>query len=155
MTSRASRGWCTPTGDVAAVFKGISTAHVCNGVGEAMPRVRDLLYRFRPEGAPGAAAAAGVPADRAAELTAELEPLIAAAEAHTASERAAATDEAQLHAESRRSRRRSDRSSNDHERVAALRGTPAADSRRPAEQRHERGTGGHIAPRHWRSGSSG
>jgi vacuolar-type H+-ATPase subunit H len=42
-----------------------------------VPRVRDLLYRFRPAGAPGAAAAAGVPVDRRADLTAELEPLFA------------------------------------------------------------------------------
>jgi hypothetical protein len=42
-----------------------------------MPRVRDLLYRFRPAGAPGAASAAGVPADRSADLAAELEPLFA------------------------------------------------------------------------------
>lgn len=42
-----------------------------------MPRVRDLLSRFRPSGAPGAANAAGVPADRALEQTAELEPLLA------------------------------------------------------------------------------
>lgn len=41
-----------------------------------MPRVRDLLYRFRPTGVPGAASAAGVPADRDAGL-AELEPLLA------------------------------------------------------------------------------
>lgn len=42
-----------------------------------MPRVRDLLYRFRPAGAPGAAGQAGVPADRGAESAAELEPLFA------------------------------------------------------------------------------
>jgi len=42
-----------------------------------MPRVRDLLYRFRPAGAPGAAGAAGVPVDRSADLAAELEPLFA------------------------------------------------------------------------------
>lgn len=42
-----------------------------------MPRVRDLLYRFRPSGAPGAANAAGVPADRALEQTTELEPVLA------------------------------------------------------------------------------
>ena len=47
------------------------------GVGETMPRVRDFLYRFRPAGAPGAAAAAAVPIDRTAELTAELKPLFA------------------------------------------------------------------------------
>ncbi len=42
-----------------------------------MPRVRDLLYRYRPAGAPGAASAAGVPVDRGADLAAELEPLFA------------------------------------------------------------------------------
>ena len=42
-----------------------------------MPRIRDVLHRFRPAGAPGAATAAGVPVDRAAELGVELEPLFA------------------------------------------------------------------------------
>lgn len=41
-----------------------------------MARTRDFLARFRPVGAPGAAAAAGVPADRAAELSAELQPVL-------------------------------------------------------------------------------
>jgi hypothetical protein len=35
---------------------------------------RDFLMRFRPVGLPGPAAAGGVPADRSAELAAELEP---------------------------------------------------------------------------------
>ncbi len=42
-----------------------------------MPRVRDLLSRFRPSGAPGAPSAAGVPVDRTAELDAELAPVFA------------------------------------------------------------------------------
>lgn len=42
-----------------------------------MPRVRDLLYRFRPSAAPGGATAAGVPADRARDLAAELDPVFA------------------------------------------------------------------------------
>jgi F0F1-type ATP synthase membrane subunit b/b' len=42
-----------------------------------MPRARDFLTRFRPVGTPGAAASAGVPADRVAEADAELEPLFA------------------------------------------------------------------------------
>lgn len=46
-----------------------------------MPRVRDLLYRFRPTGTPGAAAASGVPVDRRADLAAELEPLFTRLEA--------------------------------------------------------------------------
>ena len=43
-----------------------------------MPRVRDLLYRFRPAGGPGSATAAGVPADRARDLAEELEPVFTA-----------------------------------------------------------------------------
>ena len=42
-----------------------------------MPRGRDFLERFRPVGAPGAPAARGVPADRVAELAAELAPVLA------------------------------------------------------------------------------
>lgn len=41
-----------------------------------MPRVRDVLLRFRPSGAPGAATAAGVPVDRAGELETELGPVL-------------------------------------------------------------------------------
>lgn len=42
-----------------------------------MPRTRGLLQRFRGAGAPGAASAVGVPADRVAETAAELEPVFA------------------------------------------------------------------------------
>lgn len=42
-----------------------------------MPRGRDFLERFRPAGTPGALAARGVPADRVAELAAELAPVFA------------------------------------------------------------------------------
>ncbi len=45
-----------------------------------MPRVRELLTRFRPSGAPGAASGAGVPVDRRAGVEAELEPVFAALE---------------------------------------------------------------------------
>ncbi|MDI9914454.1 hypothetical protein [Rhodococcus sp. IEGM 1379] len=38
-------------------------------------RFDNFLERFRPAGAPGAAAAVGVPADRPLELAAELEPV--------------------------------------------------------------------------------
>ncbi len=41
-----------------------------------MPRTRDLLARFRPAGTPGAAAGRGVPADRPAELDAEVGPVL-------------------------------------------------------------------------------
>ncbi|HEY5013851.1 MAG TPA: hypothetical protein VIK61_14270 [Acidimicrobiia bacterium] len=40
-----------------------------------MATLRDFVRRFRPAGAPGAAAPAGVPADRVSELTAELTPV--------------------------------------------------------------------------------
>lgn len=40
-----------------------------------MPQGRRFLERFRPVGTPGAAAARGVPADRVAELAAELAPV--------------------------------------------------------------------------------
>ena len=42
-----------------------------------MTQTRDFLDRFRPAGAPGAAARAGVPADRVRELAAEVEPVLA------------------------------------------------------------------------------
>jgi vacuolar-type H+-ATPase subunit H len=45
-----------------------------------MPHVRDVLYRFRPAGAPGAASATGVPKDRRSDAAAELEPLFTAIE---------------------------------------------------------------------------
>ncbi|MDR6864782.1 hypothetical protein [Phycicoccus sp. 3266] len=43
-----------------------------------MPRVRDLLLRFRPTGAPGPAGPSGVPVDRTGELAAELATVLAA-----------------------------------------------------------------------------
>ncbi len=42
-----------------------------------MPRVRDLLYRLRPAGAPGAATAAGVPSQASRDREQELEPVFA------------------------------------------------------------------------------
>ena len=42
-----------------------------------MPRAPDLLRRFLPAGAPGAAGVAGVPTDRVADVTAELAPVFA------------------------------------------------------------------------------
>lgn len=43
-----------------------------------MPRAPRLLRRFLPAGAPGPAGLAGVPADRVADVTAELAPVFAA-----------------------------------------------------------------------------
>ncbi|WP_326646303.1 hypothetical protein OG884_16865 [Streptosporangium sp. NBC_01755] len=49
-----------------------------------MARLHDFLGRFRPAGAPGAAAPAGVPADPEAERAAEAAPIFAAlADVHT------------------------------------------------------------------------
>lgn len=42
-----------------------------------MPPLRDFLSRFRPAGAPGAAARAGMPVDRERELAAEVGPVLA------------------------------------------------------------------------------
>ena len=42
-----------------------------------MPRVSDLLARFRPAGSPGAATTAGVPADRRESVARELDPVFA------------------------------------------------------------------------------
>ena len=42
-----------------------------------MTQMRDFLDRFRPAGAPGGAARAGVPADRVRELAEEVEPVLA------------------------------------------------------------------------------
>lgn len=42
-----------------------------------MPQLRDFLSRFRPAGAPGAAARARAPVDRVRELEAEVVPVLA------------------------------------------------------------------------------
>ena len=68
-----------------------------------MPRVRDLLYRFRPAGAPGPASAAAVPADRAADRAAELAPVLALLD-ETEERCAALRAEADRDAEARRGR---------------------------------------------------
>jgi regulator of protease activity HflC (stomatin/prohibitin superfamily) len=49
-----------------------------------MPGLRELLSRFRAAGAPGAPGVAGMPVDRRADVTAELEPVFAALAATTA-----------------------------------------------------------------------
>ena len=68
-----------------------------------MSRVRDVLHRFRPSGAPGAATAAGVPVDRAVEAAAELEPVFALLE-ETQRECADILDRAGLDAAATRAR---------------------------------------------------
>jgi hypothetical protein len=42
-----------------------------------LPQFRDFLARFRPAGSPGAASRVGVAADRAREVSTELEPVLA------------------------------------------------------------------------------
>jgi len=68
-----------------------------------MPTARDLLRRFRPVGAPGAAAPAGVPADRVAELDRELQPIFDAL-AGTQAEVARIRDDAAAEGRARRDR---------------------------------------------------
>ena len=66
-----------------------------------MPRSRDILQRFRPAGTPGAASNVGVPADRVAEIGAELAPVFSAL-ADTQEQAAAIRAEAATEAERRR-----------------------------------------------------
>ncbi len=105
-----------------------------------MPRPRDLLQRFRLAGTPGAAAAPGVPADRVAELSAELGPLLARLDSTCAEAdrvRAAAQDEAQRRRHRAEERARAEvaaaRSDADAERADA-----AARVRRHADEERDR-----------------
>lgn len=68
-----------------------------------MPTARDLLRRFRPVGAPGAAAPAGVPADRVAERDREVQPVFDELAA-TQAEAARIRDDAAARARARRDR---------------------------------------------------
>src|SRR6478736_3127383 len=63
-----------------------------------MPRARDLLNRFRPSGTPGAAGAAGVPADHEAGAAEERAALVARLREHGEAEAAATTAEAERRA---------------------------------------------------------
>jgi hypothetical protein len=123
-----------------------------------MPRVRDLLYRLRPSGAPGAANPPGVPADRAREAADELAPvfgllepvetecqgIVAAAqhdaEARRAHDREVARDlmasaEARVPAEREAARARARRSADERAAAAAGRGEASAEQvRRRCEE---------------------
>jgi hypothetical protein len=70
-----------------------------------MPSTRDLLQRFRPAGAPGAATATGVPADRIEERDVELAPVFDLL-ADTVAESTKIRREAAVEAEWRRQRAR-------------------------------------------------
>jgi hypothetical protein len=83
-----------------------------------VPRVRDLLYRFRPAGTPGPASAAAVPSDRAADRATELAPVL---DLLTATEEQCAElrEQSVLDAESRRAQARATA----HRRVAEAEST--------------------------------
>ncbi|MDH6514848.1 hypothetical protein M2163_008177 [Streptomyces sp. SAI-135] len=66
-----------------------------------MPALREFLARWRPSAPPGRAAGGAVPADRTAELTAELEPTLALLDG-TAVEAAAIREDAGRRADERR-----------------------------------------------------
>ena len=68
-----------------------------------MPRIRDILQRFRPISAPGSASAGGVPAEPAADLAAELRPLLDSLEV-TRAECRAVVDDATAAAEQTRAK---------------------------------------------------
>lgn len=123
-----------------------------------MPRVRDLLYRLRPSGAPGAANPPGVPADRAREAADELAPVFALlepveaecrrivaaaqqdAESQRAHDREAARDllasaQARVPVEREAARARARRSAEERVAAAAGRGKASADQvRRQSEE---------------------
>jgi hypothetical protein len=108
-----------------------------------MPRMRDILQRFRPTSAPGAASTGGVPADRTADMAAELRPVLAMLEATQATCRTIASD-ADLEAERIRSQAREQaRTIRDEgpERAATERAEAASrvsrDGRTEAERRSE------------------
>ena len=66
-----------------------------------MPGFREFLARFRPAGSPGPAVGGAVPADRSAELAAELQPSLALLD-DTAAEAAAVREAASQEAATRR-----------------------------------------------------
>ena len=93
-----------------------------------MPRVRDLLLRFRPSGAPGRAGPAGVPTDLSERWSTELGPLFAALAVTEGEYAAIAREGRRQGAESRAAMiARADALRADlHERVEAERATAAA-----------------------------
>lgn len=102
-----------------------------------MPRVRDLLYRLRPSGAPGTANPPGVPADRAREAADELAPVFALLEPVEAECRRIVAA-AQQDAESQRTHDREvarDLLASARARVPVEREAARAQARRTAEER--------------------
>lgn len=113
---------------------------------KAVPSVRDFLERLRPSGTPGTAALSAVPADRVAELSAELEAVLAQvadAQAEAAQIRRAAAVEAERRRDAGLARARSvvdeARRSAEAERrqaAASAQSQAAADIRHSVEAAH-------------------
>lgn len=109
-----------------------------------MPTARDILRRFRPVGTPGPAAPPGVPADRAAELARELQPVfdeLAAAQEEAGRIRLEATAEARARRE-RAAAVAADGVASARRDAAGLRAAATTDALRRAG---EEGTAGHAA----------
>ncbi|MGR3939027.1 hypothetical protein [Streptomyces sp. BRA346] len=100
-----------------------------------MAGLRDFLLRFRPVGSPGRAAPGGVPADRTAELTAELDPPLSLLEEAEAEARHIRDGAAREAAERRRAaeRRAQEIVKSAQDRAREVRATNAARVRRDAE----------------------
>ncbi|MFF7652514.1 hypothetical protein ACFZCY_22275 [Streptomyces sp. NPDC007983] len=100
-----------------------------------MAGLRDFLLRFRPVGSPGRAAPGGVPADRTAELTAELDPPLALLEEAEEEARHIRDGAAREAAERRRAAERQAQEivESSQDRAREVRATSAARVRRNAE----------------------
>ncbi|ARF53377.1 hypothetical protein [Streptomyces gilvosporeus] len=100
-----------------------------------MAGFRDFLMRFRPVGPPGRAAPGGVPADRSAELAAELEPSLALLERAEAEAQSIREQAARRAAETRRGaeRQAAEIVERAHARAHDLRAQSADRARRAAE----------------------
>ncbi|WP_055557996.1 hypothetical protein [Streptomyces sp. NBRC 110028] len=100
-----------------------------------MAGLRDFLLRFRPVGSPGRAAPGGVPADRTAELTAELQPPLSLLEEAEEEARRIRDGAAREAAERRRAAERRAREivGSAQDRARQARTTSAARIRRDAE----------------------
>ncbi|QKV90602.1 hypothetical protein HUT19_01495 [Streptomyces sp. NA02950] len=100
-----------------------------------MAGLRDFLLRFRPVGSPGRASPGGVPADRTAELAAELEPPLALLEGAEDEARHIRNSAAREAAAKRRAAERRAEEIVEHarDRAREVRATSAARVRRDAE----------------------
>ena len=123
-----------------------------------MTQTRDFLDRFRPAGAPGGAARAGVPADRVRELAAEVGPVLALLDDVHAecdqilgeARREAARVAAQAHTEVMRIERDGQRRA----RVARDEAAAAVLAQARAEAQASRGGSGQAGPRRAAAGEA-